>query len=318
MRRRAKFHVSLYAGFVGLVGLAVQDTRPQLTIDRNDSEIRVVQNGRSADGAEFIPSNPGCEEGNSLGVVYAPPPGFVETLVNDTRIVSTVALLRRPDGAENEETLELFDGSLELDPATLCPTNVQRSEEAVTVTEGRTTTTGRTFFYDNATGVGNMDGPINLERAQEDDSPALTASSRNLAFNVDNDLTTLQGNVEVESDGRTSRSQQLELDEETGFALLTGSPATSRDEEGVVSGERIEYDLDSNDVVVSGEGNVRASLDIDLGDAEPQSFSFSGSETGGSSSEDVSEDSSDEGLGDEDDDTGSDDTNSDDIGDPDN
>ena len=210
------------------MGLALaqdtQLTRPQLTIERNDSEIRVIQNGRSADGAEFIPSNPGCEEGQSLGVVYAPPPGFVETLVNDTRIVSTVALLRRPDGTEDEETLELFDGSLELDPATLCPTNIQRSEKNVTVTEGRTTTTGKTFFYNNATGIGEMDGPIDLQRAEEGNSPALTASSNNLDFNVDSDLTILQGNVEVESDGRTSRAQRLELDEETGFAVLTGSP----------------------------------------------------------------------------------------------
>ena len=124
----------------GLLGLALaQDaplTRSQLTIDRNDSEIRVIQNGISAQGAEFIPSNSNCEEGNSLGVVYAPPPGFVETLVNDTRIVSTVAFLRRPDDTEDEETLELFDGSLDLDPATLCPTNVQRTEETITVTEG--------------------------------------------------------------------------------------------------------------------------------------------------------------------------------------
>ncbi len=293
--------------FVGLLGLALaQDaplTRSQLTIDRNDTEIRVVQNGRSDQGAEFIPSNPGCEEGQSLGVVYAPPPGFVETVVNDTRIVSTVALLRRPDEAEDEETLELFDGSLELDPATLCPTNVQRTEETITVTEGRTTTTGRTFFYNNATGIGDMDGPINLERVEEGDSPALTASSRDLAFNVDSDLTTLQGNVEVASDGRTSRSERLELDEETGFAVLTGSPATSRNEEGVVSGELIEYDLDSNDVVVRGEGSVRASLDIDLGDAEPQPLDVGApGVTGGSQDigEDLGEDLGEDGNEDDD------------------
>ena len=288
------------AFLVGCLGLALaQDaplTQSQLILERNDSEIRVVQNGRSADGAEFIPSNPGCEEGNSLGLVYAPPPGFVETLVNDTRIVSTVALLRRPDDTQNEETLELFDGSLELDPATLCPTNVQRTEETVTVTEGRTTTTGRTFFYDNATGIGDMDGPVNLARAEEGDSPALTARANTLAFDVDNDLTTLRGGVQVESEGRTSRARRLELDEEAGFAVLTGSPASSRDEEGEVSGEFIEYDLDSNDVVVRGEGSVRASFDIDLGENELQSFSLSSGETGGSGT--------DEDLGEEDEEDG--------------
>ena len=309
MSTRADLRLSRLAGLLGIgfLGLALaqdaQLTRSQLTLERNDSEIRVVQNGRSDQGAEFIPSNPGCEEGRSVGVVYAPPPGFVETLVNDTRIVSTVALLRRPDDTENEETLELFDGTLELDPTTLCPTNVQRSDETITVAEGRTTTTGQTFFYDNATGIGNMDGPIDLERTEEGDSPALTASSNTLAFNVDNDLTTLQGNVEVVSEGRTSRSERLELDEESGFAMLTGSPATSRNEEGVISGESIEYDLDSNDVVVSGEGSVRASFDIDLGDNELQSFSFGGVSGGATDDEDI------EGI---DEDIGSDDADDDD------
>ena len=113
----------------------------------------------------------------------------------------------------------------------------------------------------------------------------------------------------MESDGRVSRAQRLELDEETGFAVLTGSPATSEDEEGTVSGELIEYDLDSNDVVVRGEGSVRASLNIDLGDAEP------GSETGGSAlGEDLDEDLGEEGgddsgegdSGDDDDENGPD------------
>ena len=277
---------------------AAQDTRPQLTIDRDDSEIRVIQNSEGASGAEFLASNPGCEEDADIGVVYAPAPGFVETLVDNTRITSTVALLRRPKDSDGGETLELFDGTLELDD-NFCPTNVQRTEEAVTVTEGRTTTTGRTFFYDNATGIGDMDGPINLARDEEGDSPALTARSRSLAFDVDSDLTTLQGGVEVASEGRTSRAERLELDEEAGFAMLTGSPATSRDEEGEVSGERIEYDLDSNDVVVSGNGNVRASFDIDLGDNEPQSLDLSGSETGGGSSEDLGEEEDDGEEGDD-------------------
>ena len=248
---------------------AAQDTRSQITIDRNDKVIRVVQNSEGPNFGEFLANNPGCDEDADVGVVYAPAPGFVETLVNNTRITSTVALLKKPKDAEGEETLELFDGSLELDPATLCPTNIVRGDKTVTVTEGRTTTTGKTFVYNNATGIGEMAGPIDLKRAEEGSSPALNASSSSLAFDVDNDLTTLQGNVAVTSGGRTSRSERLELDEDTGFATLTGTPATSRTEEGEVQGELIEYDLDSNDVVVRGKGSVRASLNIDLGDNEP-------------------------------------------------
>ena len=65
------------------------------------------------------------------------------------------------------------------------------------------------------------------------------------------------------------------LDEEAGFAVLRGSPARSRDEEGEVTGSVIEYDLDTNDVVVT-EG-VEGTFTLDLGDEPVQpNLGFSG------------------------------------------
>ena len=280
MRFAALSLVLFVVTVMSLAAAQEQDTRSQITIDRNDKVIRVIQNSEGADGGEFLASNPGCDENADVGVVYAPAPGFVETLVNNTRITSTIALLTNPKDTEGEETLELFDGSLELDPDTLCPANIVRGEEKVTVTEGRTTTTGQTFLYNNANGIGEMAGPVDLQRAEEGASPALDARSSNLAFDVDNDLTTLQGNVVVESEGRTSRSERLDLNEEAGFAVLTGTPATSRTEEGEVRGELIEYDLNSNDVVVRGSGSVQASFNIDLGENEPANVFGGGLSTG--------------------------------------
>lgn len=272
------------------------DTRPKLTLTRENKTIQVIQNGRSAGGAQFIPTNPQCREGFSVGTVYAPKPGFVETLVDNTRITSAIALLNRPEGTEEEEKLELFGGTLGINDD-LCPINIKRSQEAdITITEGRTTTKGKSLVYDNATGIGEVSGPIQLNRRKEGNSPALTASSSRLIINIDDDTQTLRGNVTVESEGRISEADVLELDEEAGFAILRGNPARSRNEDGVVAGQVIEYDLDSNDVVV--RGGVEATFELDTGGEETTLPSFGGS------AEDL-------GTGDETEDTGGDGSESD-------
>ena len=65
------------------------------------------------------------------------------------------------------------------------------------------------------------------------------------------------------------------MDEEAGFAILRGNPARSRDENGVVAGQVIEYDLNSNDVVV--RGGVEGTFELDTGGAETSLPSFGGS-----------------------------------------
>jgi hypothetical protein len=57
---------------------------------------------------------------------------------------------------------------------------------------------------------------------------------------------------------------------------LRGNPARSRDEEGEVAGQIIEYDLDSNDVVV--RQGVEATFDLDLEGDDPALPSFGGSD----------------------------------------
>ena len=272
----AKTLLGLCVGFGWLSSAQEQaDTRPKLTLTREDKTIQVIQNGSSAGGAQFIPTNPQCRERFSVGTVYAPKPGFVETLVNNTRITSAIALLNRPEGTKEKEKLELFGGTLGINDD-LCPINIKRSQGAdITISEGRTTTKGKSLVYDNATGIGEVDGPIQLNRRKEGDSPALTASSSRLSFNVDNDLTTLRGKVKVESEGRTSEADVLELDEEAGFAILRGNPARSRNEDGAVAGQVIEYDLDSNDVVV--RGGVEGTFELDTGGEETSLPSFGGS-----------------------------------------
>ncbi|MEZ4629387.1 MAG: hypothetical protein R2880_01470 [Deinococcales bacterium] len=234
-----------------------------LRIAREDKTIRVAQdsNATSASGAKFIPSNPNCEEGLKLGTIFAPAPYLVETLVNDTKILSNIALLRRPNETQEQEKLELLPGSVSFDEEKLCPSDVTKELEAlVTLIEGRTTIKGGDFRYDNATGIGTMQGPIQLQREATEDGTALSANAQSLSFDVDNDLTILEGEVSLEAEGRSSKADRVEFDEQAGIAILRGNPAESRKGDELVQGNVIEYFLDSNDVVV--KENILASFDL--------------------------------------------------------
>ena len=83
-----------------------------------------------------------------------------------------------------------------------------------------------------------------------------------MSFAVGEQRATLSGTVEVVSEERTTTGETLELDEEAGTAVLTGSPARSVKGNDVLEGGRLLYYLDSDDVVVIG--NVEGELEIDL------------------------------------------------------
>ena len=94
---------------VGLIGLAQEepDTRPQLRLNRDDRTIQVIQNAPSSEGGKFHLRAP-CEDGVRLNTVYAPEPYLVETNVNDTLITSSIVLDTRPDGRQDDATLEFL------------------------------------------------------------------------------------------------------------------------------------------------------------------------------------------------------------------
>jgi lipopolysaccharide export system protein LptA len=233
-------------------------------LTRNDRVIDVQQYAPQAEGGQFRTNVPDCEPGLRLSTVFAPAPWAVVTRIAETSIVSQVVLARRPpreEGGEERETLEMFGGNLEMSEA-FCPENVQRSGEAdVFIVQGRTTVQGLSLFYDNATGLANLAGPVNLQRTAEDGA-AIVASSENLVFNVDTEMSTLQGDVQVISDKRTSQADTLELNEQEGLATLRGTPARSTEGENVLQGDTLLYYLDTDDVVVVG--GVTGTLELDL------------------------------------------------------
>lgn len=246
---------------------------PSFELTRGERPITVQQTATDAEGGIAVTrGGSSCRDDENISFFYAPEPKRIDTTVDNTRIRSSIVFRTQPKegGAEAQDraVLDFYGGSLGVDDETGCPQNLRRDADAqVVITEGRTTVQGGPLRYENSSGVGEMAGPVDLERRATEDSPALTASAAFFLFNVDTDLQTFRGGVEVESDGRTSEADSLVLDEEAGFAVLRGSPARSRDEEGEVAGSVIEYDLDTNDVVVT-EG-VEGTFTLDLGDDEP-------------------------------------------------
>ncbi len=240
-----------------------------ITIKRKDRTIKVFQYAPADKGAVSRLNIPDCEKDLKYNVFFAPDPfPFVETLVNETTITSRIAIHRQPpkeQGGGNKAKLELFGGSLEMNEETRCPENIKRSEEAdVTLTQGRTTILGKTFIYDNDKGLGNMEGPVTLDRIAEGESPALKANSDKLEFNVDTDQKILTGNVKIESEDRVSEAERLEYDEKNSIAVLYGNPAKSTKGEDTLEGSIIIYYLDKNDVVI--KGNIQGTVTVDLGD----------------------------------------------------
>jgi lipopolysaccharide export system protein LptA len=255
-----------------------------MTIKRSQNRTIIVSlYAPSEEGGEFRLNVPECEKDLRLSTIYAPKPYIVETQVNEAVITSQVALSRRPPNKENaegkiiergsdKEKLELVGGTLKVNQETLCPEDIKRSEQAdVTLKQGRTTIKGLNFLYDNNKGIGNMKGPITLDRVVEGDSPALNATSDTMEVNVDDDKTFLEGNVKVTSEDRVSEAATLEYNEDDSIAILRGDSekgilAKSTKGSDTLQGDVIIYYLDTNDVVV--QGNLQGDIEVDLEDSQ--------------------------------------------------
>jgi lipopolysaccharide export system protein LptA len=255
---------------------------PTIEIKRKDRSIRVVNYAPDEEGGQSRLNIQSCQESDEelrTSTFYAPTPSFIRTYVNEAVLTSSIAFSLRPPNVRNEAgeiiedggekaKLELVGGTLKINEDTLCPEEIERTETAdVTLKEGRTTALGANFLYDNNTGIGNMKGPITLDRVAEGDSPALNATSDTMEVNVDDDKTFLEGNVKVNSEDRVSEATTLEYNEEDGIAILRGDrakniPAKSTKGSDVLQGYTIIYYLDTNDVVV--QGDVQGDIEVDL------------------------------------------------------
>lgn len=246
-------------------GLVLAQTNTTFTILRDTTEMIVTNLARAADGARTIGNNSNCSPGDRTTIVYGPTPGHVETRVEDAILTSQLAIITTPDSAQanaGEETLELSGDSVTFSRPGCIDERTPSPTPAVTLVQGKTTVVGTSFFLDRETDLGEMTGPIALERTAEAGASPLQATADALEFAVGDQRATLTGTVIVTDDDRTTTGDRLEIDEEAGTAVLTGNPARSVKGEDVLTGNRLLYYLDSNDVVVFG--NVSGEINVDL------------------------------------------------------
>lgn len=245
---------------------ALAQTVTTFSLVRDDTELLISNHALAADGARSIGNNVNCEEGQRLTIVYGPTPGRVETVVEDAILTSSLAVIRSPRDAEEgegAETLELTDAAVTFSRPGCIEEAVPADAPEIVLVQGRTTVEGTRFFLDRDEDVGVMDGPISLVRSGESDADEpLRATAESMSFAVGEQRATLTGAVIVTSQERSTSGDTLELDEEAGTAILTGTPARSVKGSDVLQGNRLLYYLDSDDVVVIG--NVTGEIEIEL------------------------------------------------------
>lgn len=257
--------ILLAAAWVG-AAIAQDDasaTEKRLTVEREDTTIVVTQEAESATGARFLLRNPNCAEDAFTSIFYAPPPGENRTVLDgDTTLYSRLVIVQEPREGEgaDRQTLDLRDADVTFNRPGCIETSEPVEEPRVELRQGRTTVIGSRFFLDEGADLGTMDGPVTLDRSAEGDSPALSATADSLELDIDTEVTTLVGNVEIASEDRVSQAQRVELREDEGLAILTGDPARTQQGDDVVEGATLTYYLDTNDVVVTG--NVKGSFEL--------------------------------------------------------
>lgn len=248
-----------------LTVVVLAQTTPTLRVVRDDSTMVITNEARADQGARNILNLP-CEEGLRVSVFYGPP-NEVRMLIDDETVLrSSLAIIRRAEGAgeeEERETIELLDGTATFAGRPACLESFEEETPArVLLEQGRTTIVGSRFFLDEGADVATMDGPIELVREPEGDAQELTASASSLRYDLETDRSNLSGGVMVQAGDRVTEGDSLELDEQAGLATVVGSPAVSREGEDEIRGSVLLYYLDSNDVVIVG--GVEGTLEIEL------------------------------------------------------
>jgi lipopolysaccharide export system protein LptA len=232
---------------------------PEVILERNDKTIRAVKYGPDSAGLVVNCAPKDDDTSRTTRVVYYDlPPYFVHVFIDKNVIRAPVVYARKKEGGDGE--LEAYNGTAiaQATDAEECLPQIKPEPKpgSVFVEQGKTKLTGSRLDYTEETGIAVIQGPIVFERPQ-DKGDTLRGASEKITVDVDNEKTFLEGKVTLESKCRSSSADKVEYDDTKNLAVLFGNPAISRSKDGKdeIKGERLEYDLDTNDVVVSAKGD---------------------------------------------------------------
>ena len=248
--------------------------------DGKERRILVIRTGTSDETGVYTicgPRDDDPEGTPNLGVFSEQGAGGIRITIDKNVIrVPLAQVTQHPpkDGEDGSDgqieasagTAKLLDAPPEgaSDQLSLCGVEVKPvpAPDTVLVTQGKTELKGQKLSYDETDGIARIDGPITFERAS--DKEPLSGSSERIDVNVDEESTTLIGNVILTSKGgRVSKAPRVEYDDTTNTARLYGTPeqaATSVKGSDTITLTQgyILYDLDTSNVVAraNGDGNI--------------------------------------------------------------
>jgi lipopolysaccharide export system protein LptA len=232
---------------------------PEVILERGERQIRAVKYG--PDDAGLVTNCAPAEDDPSRVtrvVYYDVPPYLVHVFIDKNVIRAPVVFARKKEGGDGE--LEAYNGTAvardENDAECLPIIKPDLKPASVFVDQGKTKLTGSKLEYTEETGIAVIQGPIVFERPQ-DKGEVLRGNSEKITVDVDNEKTFLEGKVTLRSKCRTSSADRVEYDDRANRAILFGKPAVSSSLDGkdTIRGEQLEYDLDTNDVVVTASND---------------------------------------------------------------
>jgi lipopolysaccharide export system protein LptA len=245
-------------------------------LNRKDKKIIAIKYGPNDKGL-FSICSPKDEDKDRLtrAVIQDQLPYLVHITIDKNIVKAPIAFISKQENGDG--SLEAYNGTIEEIPDVCLPkVKADPKPGTVFVEQGKTKLTGSRMDYSEETGIAVIAGPIIFERPQKSDK--LTGTSEKITVDVDGEKTFLEGNVVLKSKCRNSSASKVEYNDKRNLAILFGKPAISIQTDasgkqiGEVRGERIEYNLETNDVVVTfgqAKGTVDAPLSVFADDSKP-------------------------------------------------
>jgi LptA/(LptD N-terminal domain) LPS transport protein len=249
---------------------------PTFELVRKDKTILAVKFGPNDKGTFTIcPPKDEDKDRRTRVVIVDLEPYLVHITIDKNIVKAPVTFITKEENGDG--SLEAYNGTYEeITDVCLPKIKADPKPNTVFVEQGKTRLTGSRMDYSQETGIAVIAGPIIFERPQKNDK--LTGTSEKITVDVDGEKTFLEGNVVLKSKCRTSNATKVEYNDKRNLAILFGKPAVSIQTDvsgkqiGEVRGERIEYNLETNDVVVTfgqAKGTVEAPLSVFADDSKP-------------------------------------------------
>jgi lipopolysaccharide export system protein LptA len=234
---------------------------PKVIFERGDNTVTAKKYGPDELGALLIcPPEESDPKQITRSYFADQAPYFVHVFIDKNVIRAPVVIAQKESRGGGE--LEAFNGTSTIESPEDCKVSIKKDPKpgTVFVSQGKTKLTGSSLFYSQDTGIAVIQGPITFERPQSAGS-VLRGTSEKITVDVDNEQTFLEGNVKLESKCRSSSASKVEYDDRENRAILYGNPAVSKRLDGSdeIKAERIEYNLETNDVTL--EGSISGVID---------------------------------------------------------